>query len=74
MPPPIIRRAPLRKTVSVRVDLPGRDPQPGAVAHLSGALVDAKRDDGAWIHTSLTRLDQGAGACEVLLVRGVQSE
>ncbi len=40
----------------------------GQVVTLSGLLVDAKRDDGAWITTSLTRTDTGAGACEVLLV------
>ena len=40
----------------------------GQVVHLSGTLVDAKRDDGAYFSTSLTREDSGAGACEVLLV------
>jgi hypothetical protein len=44
----------------------------GEVVHLTGPLVDAKRDDGAWIHTSLTRLDSGPGACEVLLVENVE--
>jgi hypothetical protein len=44
----------------------------GEVVHLSGPLVDAKRDDGAWINTSLTRLDSGPGACEVLLVENVE--
>ena len=43
----------------------------GEVVHLGGQLVDARRDDGAWIRTSLTRADAGAGACEVLLVRSV---
>ena len=40
----------------------------GQVVHLSGYLVDGVRDDGAYIHTSLTRSDSGAGACEVVLV------
>ena len=45
----------------------------GDVVHLSGPLVDARRDgDGASIHTSLTRLDTGPGACEVLLVESVE--
>ena len=44
----------------------------GQVVHLTGDLVDAKRDDGAWMTTSLTRLDSGAGACEVLLVESVE--
>jgi hypothetical protein len=44
----------------------------GEVVHLTGPLVDARRDDGAWIHTSLTRLDSGPGACEVLLVETVE--
>lgn len=44
----------------------------GDVVRLTGSLVDAKRDDGAFIHTSLTRLDTGPGACEVLLVESVE--
>lgn len=43
----------------------------GQVVYLKGDLVDAKRDDGAWLHTSMTRADSGAGACEVLLVQSV---
>jgi hypothetical protein len=46
----------------------------GQVVHLTGVLVDATRDDGAWIRTSLTRSDSGAGACEVMLVESVQVE
>jgi hypothetical protein len=44
----------------------------GQVVRLSGTLVDAIRDDGAWLHTSLTRTDTGAGACEVMLVEHVE--
>jgi hypothetical protein len=44
----------------------------GQVVHLRGELVDGKRDDGAALRTSLTRDDEGAGACEVLLVRSVE--
>jgi hypothetical protein len=44
----------------------------GEVVRLTGELVDGQRDDGAWIHTSLTRTDSGAGACEVLLVASVE--
>jgi len=43
--------------------------RPGQVVTLSGLLVDGKRDDGAWIKSSLSRTDTGAGACEVLLVQ-----
>jgi hypothetical protein len=43
----------------------------GEVARLTGLLVDAVRDDGAWIRTSMTRADSGAGACEVMLVERV---
>jgi len=46
--------------------------RPGEVVHLSGLLVDGVRDDGAWIRTSLTRSDTGAGACEVMLVESVE--
>jgi hypothetical protein len=35
---------------------------------LSGELVDAVRNDGMWIKTSLVRTDTGPGACEVILV------
>jgi hypothetical protein len=44
----------------------------GQVIHLTGVLVDGARDDGAWIKTSLTRSDTGAGACEVMLVERVE--
>lgn len=43
----------------------------GEVVRLTGLLVDAVRDDGARVHTSLTRTDSGAGACEVMLVEQV---
>jgi hypothetical protein len=44
---------------------------PGQVVTLSGELVDAVRDDGRWIKTSMVRTDTGAGACEVMLVDAV---
>lgn len=46
----------------------------GQVVHLTGFLVDGMRDDGAYIHTSLTRKDTGPGACEVVLVEQVDVE
>jgi hypothetical protein len=42
--------------------------RPGQVVTLSGDLVDAVRDDGRSLKTSLVRTDTGAGACEVMLV------
>jgi hypothetical protein len=45
----------------------------GQVVHLMGFLVNAVRDDGAYIHTSLTRNDTGPGSCEVLLVEQVDA-
>jgi hypothetical protein len=45
----------------------------GQVVHLTGVLVDGVRDDGMWIHTSLTRSDTGAGSCEVMLVEQVET-
>jgi hypothetical protein len=44
----------------------------GEVVHLLGSLVDAERDDGMSIRTSMTRNDEGAGACEVMLVDSVE--
>jgi hypothetical protein len=44
----------------------------GQVIHLRGTLIDAVRDDGAYVRTSLTRSDSGAGACEVMLVDSVE--
>lgn len=44
----------------------------GQVVHLEGYLVDGLRDDGAYIHTSLTRSDSGPGSCEVMLVEQVE--
>lgn len=46
----------------------------GQVVHLTGLLVDGVRDDGAYIHTSLTRSDTGPGACEVFLVEQADVE
>jgi hypothetical protein len=43
----------------------------GQVVHLTGTLVDGQRDDGMTIRTSLTRNDEGAGACEIMLVETV---
>jgi hypothetical protein len=43
----------------------------GEVVRLTGILVDAVRDDGASVRTSMTRTDSGAGACEVMLVERV---
>jgi hypothetical protein len=44
----------------------------GQVVQFKGDLVDAHSDDGWHANTSLTREDEGDGACEVMLVRGVQ--
>lgn len=44
----------------------------GQIVHLSGTLVDATRDDGVYLKTSLTRTDSGPGACEVMLVEQVE--
>jgi len=35
--------------------------------------VNGLRDDGAYINSSLTRSDSGAGSCEVMLVEQVDS-
>jgi hypothetical protein len=45
----------------------------GQVVHLSGLLVNAVRDDGSYINTSLTRSDSGPGSCEVVLVEQVEA-
>jgi hypothetical protein len=45
----------------------------GQIVHLTGLLVDAVRDDGTYIHTSLTRSDTGPGSCEVVLVEQVNA-
>jgi hypothetical protein len=47
--------------------------RPGQVVTLTGLLVNGKRDDGAWINTSLVRTDTGAGACEVMFVEDVDT-
>jgi hypothetical protein len=46
--------------------------RPGQVVTLRGELVDAVRNDGRWLKTSLVREDTGAGACEVMLVTEVE--
>src|SRR6516165_3358192 len=45
----------------------------GQVVHLSGFLVNAVRDDGSFINTSLPRSDTGPGACEVVLAQQVDA-
>jgi hypothetical protein len=45
--------------------------RPGDVVTMSGDLVDAVRDDGRSLKTSLVRTDTGPGACEVMLVTDV---
>jgi len=45
----------------------------GQVVHLTGFLVNAVRDDGAYIDTSLTRSDSGPGSCEVVLVEQIEA-
>jgi hypothetical protein len=47
--------------------------RPGEIVTLKGALVDAARNDGGSIHTSLVRTDSGPGACEVMLVTDVST-
>ena len=42
--------------------------RPGQVVELDGWLVDASASDGWYWHTSLTREDDGAGACELMWV------
>jgi hypothetical protein len=43
----------------------------GDIVELDGELVDAKRTDGWFINSSLTREDQGGGACELIYVTRV---
>ena len=46
--------------------------RPGQVVTLTGELVDATREDGMLVRTSLVRNDTGAGSCEVLWVSDVR--
>jgi ABC-type transport system involved in cytochrome c biogenesis ATPase subunit len=43
----------------------------GSVVELAGELVDIEGENGS-MRTSLTRVDTGAGACEVLLARSAR--
>jgi len=45
----------------------------GQVVHLTGLLVDAQRNDGRWLHTSMTRSDTGPGACEIMWVQNLET-
>lgn len=47
--------------------------RPGALIHLSGQLVEARRADGFIWRSSLTRNDTGGGACELVLVEFVET-
>lgn len=44
----------------------------GQVIEIDGLLVDARRSDGWSWNTSLTREDDGKGACELMLVQSVR--
>ncbi len=44
----------------------------GALVHLAGQLVEARRSDGFSWRSSLTRDDTGAGACELFLVDSIE--
>lgn len=44
----------------------------GAIVHLQGQLVEARRADGFVWRSSLTREDTGAGACELFLVDSIE--
>jgi len=43
----------------------------GDIVTISGSLIDLVRPDGGTINTSLSRLDTGAGACEVIWVESI---
>ncbi|WP_426702246.1 hypothetical protein ACPPVV_04340 [Rhodanobacter sp. Col0626] len=43
----------------------------GQLVHIEGFLVDASRADGWHWHTSMTRDDTGAGACELIYVESL---
>jgi hypothetical protein len=45
--------------------------RPGSIVELEGELVDIEGQNG-FLRTSLTRLDTGAGACEVLLAKSAR--
>jgi hypothetical protein len=41
------------------------------VVQLEGFLIEARRNDGWYWRSSLTRKDSGAGACELVYVTSV---
>lgn len=51
-----------------------RDIRQGQVVRLWGHLVDARREDGYFWNTSLSRSDTGGGSCELFLVEGLVLE
>jgi hypothetical protein len=46
--------------------------RPGQVVHIDGFLVDVDRSDGVYWRTSMTRDDEGAGACEIIYVESLR--
>jgi hypothetical protein len=44
----------------------------GQLVHLEGFLVDARRPNGWYWHTSMTREDTGDGACELVYVEDIE--
>jgi hypothetical protein len=79
-PLPIARQDVIEHSANTHV-IPADDPvraqlkrlRVGQVVHLHGTLVDGVRDDGAYVNTSLTRSDSGAGSCEIVLVDLVET-
>ncbi len=47
--------------------------RPGQVVNLRGWLVEVRGDDGGVWRSSLTRQDQGAGACEIIVVHDLST-
>lgn len=45
--------------------------RPGEIVHIDGYLIDVTANDGWRWKTSRTRIDTGAGACEIILVEDV---
>ncbi|MFL6575715.1 MAG: hypothetical protein ACJ8MR_03815 [Povalibacter sp.] len=59
---------PANRTVLKRL----KSARAGHIVHLQGFLVNASTDDGFTWHSSLTRNDTGAGACELFYVESAE--
>ncbi len=79
LPPPISRNVMISSSSNMHM-VPANDlvlkglkrAKKGRLVHIKGYLIDAKRKDGWFWQSSITRNDSGKGACELVYVTSIE--